>query len=68
MSQVREILSINVGQAGCQLGNTVWKQYNAEHGVVPEEAWKPKDHVTDDGDEDQVLVKAKTFYDVSGSD
>jgi len=68
MSQVREILSINVGQAGCQLGNTVWKQYNAEHGVVPEDAWHPKEHVTDDGDEDQVLVKAKTFYDVSGSD
>jgi len=67
MSQVREILSLNVGQAGCQLGHDVWRQYNAEHGVVPDESWDPKQHVTDkDADVEQVLVKARTFYDVSG--
>jgi len=67
MSQVREILSINVGQAGCQLGHDVWKQYNAEHKVVPEESWDPKKNITDkEQDAEQVLIKAKTFYDVSG--
>jgi len=67
MSQVREILSINVGQAGCQLGHVVWEQYNAEHGVKPQESWNPKDHAVDDNaDADQILQKARTFYDVSG--
>jgi len=60
MSQVREILSINVGQAGCQLGHVVWKQYNAEHEVIPEKPWK---HANPNSD---VMIKAKTFYDVSG--
>jgi len=60
MSQVREILSINVGQAGCQLGHVVWKQYNAEHEVKPETPWKYANPNSD------VMIKAKTFYDVSG--
>jgi len=69
MSQVREILSINVGQAGCQLGHVVWQQYNAEHNVEPEEPWDPKKNIIDKNiDEDQVLIKAKTFYDVAGND
>merc|ERR1719505_279348 len=42
MSQVREIISINVGQAGCQLGHVLWQQYNAEHAVTPGEEWDPK--------------------------
>jgi tubulin alpha len=72
MSQVREILSINVGQAGCQLGHSVWKQYNAEHKVVPGDPWKATDSIPEDQkdevDADQVLIKAKTFYDVSGGE
>jgi len=28
---VREILTISVGQGGCQLGNAVWEQYCTEH-------------------------------------
>jgi len=66
---VREIISISVGQAGCQLGNTVWQQYNAEHAVKPGTPWSPKDQKAlldkdssselDDGD---ILKKAKTFY------
>jgi len=27
----REVLTINVGQAGIQLGNSIWRQYSAEH-------------------------------------
>jgi len=32
----REVLTINVGQAGIQLGNCVWKQYCAEHCIKPD--------------------------------
>jgi tubulin alpha len=30
---VREILSISVGQAGVQAGNAIWRQYIGEHGI-----------------------------------
>ena len=30
---VREVLTINVGQCGIQMGSTIWVQYCAEHGV-----------------------------------
>ena len=30
---VREVLTINVGQAGIQLGQSVWRQYNGEHQI-----------------------------------
>jgi tubulin alpha len=72
MSQVREIVSLNVGQAGCQLGHVVWQQYNAEHSVTPGKEWKPADQVQkscgDDATpvtEDQMndaSLKAQTFY------
>jgi len=29
----REVLTVNVGQAGIQLGNAVWAQYCAEHNI-----------------------------------
>jgi len=31
---VREVLTICVGQCGIQLGQTIWEQYCAEHGVT----------------------------------
>jgi len=31
----REVLTVNVGQAGIQVGNAVWKQYCAEHKIQP---------------------------------
>jgi len=31
---VREVLTINVGQCGIQMGSTVWVQYCAEHGIT----------------------------------
>jgi len=70
---VREIISINVGQAGCQLGHTVWKQYNCEHGVKPGEEWSPqqqKANIVGDGpaeDDADLVKKAKTFYSLSNS-
>jgi tubulin alpha len=30
---VREVLTLNIGQAGIQLGNAIWEQYCAEHGI-----------------------------------
>ena len=30
---VREVLTINVGQCGIQLGQAVWEQYCAEHSI-----------------------------------
>merc|ERR1719471_450328 len=30
---VREVITINIGQAGCQVGNQVWEQYVAEHHI-----------------------------------
>ena len=32
---VREVLTINVGQCGIQMGSTIWVQYCAEHGITP---------------------------------
>jgi len=32
----REVLSVSVGQCGIQLGNAVWTQYCAEHGINPD--------------------------------
>jgi len=68
---VREIISINVGQAGCQLGNTLWQQYNLEHSVIPGTKWEPKHQMAESkkisgnestASEADVLTKAKTFY------
>ena len=32
----REIISIHVGQAGCQMGNACWELYCLEHGIYPD--------------------------------
>jgi len=72
---LREIISISVGQAGCQLGECVWKQYNSEHAVKPGEAWDPtaQDELKvskDDkvSDKQDAVKKAKTFYSMSNGD
>ncbi len=33
---MREVVSINVGQAGCQIGNSCWELYCIEHGIQPD--------------------------------
>lgn len=32
---MREVISINIGQAGVQIGNEYWKLYCLEHGIQP---------------------------------
>jgi len=70
---VREIISISVGQAGCQLGAIVWEQYNAEHAVKPGESWDPteqtklKTNDEDKSDPVDAIKKAKTFYSMSNA-
>ncbi|BAO42108.2 tubulin alpha-1 chain [Kluyveromyces marxianus DMKU3-1042] len=33
---MREVISVNVGQAGCQIGNACWELYSLEHGIAPD--------------------------------
>jgi len=67
----REILTYCIGQAGCQLGSSVWTQYNCEHAVVPGEPWKAEDQAElKTGEPDptkygDIVKKAKTFYSMS---
>jgi len=39
----REVLTVNVGQAGIQLGNAVWTQYCAEHDIKADGTLKDKE-------------------------
>merc|ERR1711874_342531 len=34
--KMRECLSIHVGQAGVQIGNSCWELYCLEHGIAPD--------------------------------
>uniref|UniRef100_A0A0N4ZSE8 Tubulin alpha chain n=1 Tax=Parastrongyloides trichosuri TaxID=131310 RepID=A0A0N4ZSE8_PARTI len=33
---MREVVSIHIGQAGCQIGNACWELYCLEHGIQPD--------------------------------
>lgn len=33
---MREIISIHIGQAGIQVGNSCWELYCLEHGIHPD--------------------------------
>ena len=33
---MREVISIHVGQAGVQMGNSAWELYCLEHGIQPD--------------------------------
>jgi hypothetical protein len=35
-SIMREIISIHIGQAGIQVGNSCWELYCLEHGIQPD--------------------------------
>jgi tubulin alpha len=55
---VREVLNVSVGQAGIQMGQAVWRQYNAEHlidGAGKRDAGAPAD------------TNFKVFYEEAGS-
>merc|ERR1712159_955915 len=38
--KMRECMSIHIGQAGCQIGNTCWELYCLEHGIQPDGVMK----------------------------
>ena len=46
---MREIISLHVGQAGIQLGNTCWNQFCLEHGIQADGILDP-DKTIDSGD------------------
>ena len=33
---MREVISVHIGQAGCQMGNACWELYCLEHGIQPD--------------------------------
>merc|ERR1712061_409671 len=35
-SNMREFISVHIGQAGCQIGNSCWELYCLEHGIQPD--------------------------------
>merc|ERR1712130_602943 len=35
-STMRECISVHIGQAGCQIGNSCWELYCLEHGIQPD--------------------------------
>lgn len=39
---MREIISIHVGQAGIQIGNSLWELYCLEHGIQPDGTMLPE--------------------------
>ena len=39
---MREVISIHVGQAGVQMGNSCWELYCLEHGINPDGSMKPE--------------------------
>ncbi|AOA64856.1 Tubulin alpha-3 chain [Komagataella phaffii CBS 7435] len=57
---MREVISINVGQAGCQIGNSSWELYCLEHGI------DPTGHLEDEkkGVQDEGFA---TFFNETGS-
>jgi hypothetical protein len=34
--KMREVISIHIGQAGIQVGNSCWELYCLEHGIQPD--------------------------------
>lgn len=57
---MREVISINVGQAGCQIGNSCWELYCLEHGIDPS-GYLAQGHDTPVGEEN-----FSTFFSETG--
>lgn len=57
----RECISIHVGQAGCQIGNSCWELYCLEHGIQPD-GLMPSDKTLGYGDD-----SFNTFFSETGS-
>jgi len=48
LRSMREVISIHVGQAGCQIGNSCWELYCLEHGISPEGFFTDPQHKPSD--------------------
>jgi len=59
----REVLTVNVGQAGIQLGNAVWTQYCCEHKIKPDGTLENPD---DNGGKEQDKYFT-TFFEETGT-
>lgn len=42
---MREVISIHIGQAGCQIGNSCWPLFSLEHGVLADGTLGPAQNV-----------------------
>ena len=58
---MRECISINVGQAGVQIGNACWELYCLEHGIQPD-GQMPSDKTIGGGDD-----SFNTFFSETGA-
>merc|ERR1739848_765293 len=60
--KMRECLSIHVGQAGVQMGNSCWELYCLEHGLQPD-GTMPSEKVANTGGDDSF----STFFAETGA-
>uniref|UniRef100_A0AAF5D0T7 Tubulin alpha chain n=1 Tax=Strongyloides stercoralis TaxID=6248 RepID=A0AAF5D0T7_STRER len=58
----REVVSIHIGQAGCQIGNACWELYCLEHGIQPDGT--SPDHVHSDVEKNDSFT---TFFNETGA-
>jgi tubulin alpha len=72
-SKAREVITVCVGQAGIQLGNTIWAQYLQEHGVNEQGVFDDKDDVADPSStffsisDNAQAVPRNAFFDLEGT-
>jgi len=55
---MREVITLHLGQAGCQLGENCWELFCLEHGIDPEGAAVGEGRA----DEDNALGHAGSFF------
>merc|ERR1712086_668524 len=60
-TNMREVISIHVGQAGCQVGNACWELFCLEHGIQPD-GQMPSDKSIGGGDD-----AFNTFFSETGA-
>jgi len=59
---MREIISVHIGQAGVQIGNSCWELYCLEHGILPDGTSAP-----DSGSKGLKDASYSTFFSETGA-
>ncbi|CEF64751.1 Alpha tubulin-like protein [Strongyloides ratti] len=59
---MREVVSIHIGQAGCQIGNACWELYCLEHNIQPDGT--SPNHTQTDGEKNDSFT---TFFNETGA-